>query len=59
MYCMNSTQAAKYIGIGVNRIRELAKAKEIPAIRTGKQLRFYRPLLEEWAENKARNNEQI
>lgn len=59
MYCMNSEQAAEYIGIGVNKIRELAKKGEIPAARTGKNLRFYKPLLEEWVEKKARKGEQI
>lgn len=58
-FCMNSKEAAAYIGIGVNRIVELAKKGEIPAARSGKNLKFYRPLLEEWAMKKAREGEQL
>ena len=59
MYSMNTEQAAEYIGIGVNRLRKLAKAGEIPAARHGRRLVFYRPQLEEYAEKKARNGEQL
>lgn len=59
MFAMNSEQAAEYIGIGVNKIRKLAKEGQIPVARTGKNLIFYRTLLEEWAEKKARNGEKI
>ena len=59
MYAMNSEQAAAYIGIGINRLRKLAKEGEIPAARVGKNLRFYKPQLEEYAERKAKNGEEL
>ena len=59
MYAMNTEQAAAYIGVGVNRLRELAKKKEIPSAKVGKNLRFFRPQLEEYAEKKARDHEQL
>lgn len=58
-YCMNSVEAAAYIGIGINRLRELAKQGKIPAAKSGKNLKFYRPQLEEYAERKAKNGEQL
>lgn len=58
-FCMNAEEAAAHIGIGVNRLRELAKKGEIPVARSGKNLKFYKPLLEEWAMKKAQNREQL
>ena len=56
---MNSEEAAEYIGTGVNHLRELAKRGEIPAARSGKNLKFYKPLLEEYALKKAKSGEQL
>lgn len=58
-FCMNSEEAAEYIGTGVNHLRELARKGEIPAARSGKNLKFYKPLLEEYALKKAKSGEQL
>ena len=58
-FCMNTEQAAEYIGIGANRLRELAKKGEIPAAKNGRHFRFYKPLLEEYAVKQAREGKQL
>ena len=58
-YILTTQEAAGYVGIGINRIRELVKTGEIPAARSGRNFKIPRPLLEEWIEEKARKGEQI
>ena len=58
-YILTTQEAAEYVGIGINRIRELVKTGEIPAARSGRNYKIPRPLLEEWILEKARNGEQI
>jgi excisionase family DNA binding protein len=58
-YILTTQEAAEYVGIGINRIRELVKSGEIPAARSGRNFKIPRPLLEEWILEKARNGEQI
>ena len=58
-YILTTQEAAEYVGIGINRIRELVKTGEIPAARSGRNFKIPRPLLEEWILEKARNGEQI
>lgn len=58
-YILTTQEAAEYVGIGINRIRELVKSGEIPAARSGRNFKIPRPLLEEWILEKARKGEQI
>ena len=58
-FCMNTVEASEYIGIGVNHLRELVKKGEIPYAKSGKNLKFYKPLLEEWALKKAQNGAKL
>lgn len=58
-YILTTQEAAEYVGIGINRIRELVKSGEIPAARSGRNFKIPRPLLEEWILEKAKNGEQI
>lgn len=58
-YILTTQEAAEYVGIGINRIRELVKSGEIPAARSGRNFKIPRPLLEEWIEEEARKGEQI
>ena len=58
-YILTTQEAAEYVGIGINRIRELVKTGEIPAARSGRNFKIPRPLLEEWIEEKARKGERI
>ena len=52
-------EAAEYLGLGENRIRQLVKNGEIPAARSGRNYKIPRPLLEEWIVEKAEKGEQI
>lgn len=52
-------EAAEYLGMGENRIRQLVKEGKIPAAKSGRNFKIPRPLLEEWILEKARNGEQI
>jgi len=58
-FTLTPKEAAEYIGMGENRIRQLAKYGEIPAAKSGRNFLIPRPLLEEWILEKARNGEQI
>ena len=58
-YILTTQEAAEYVGIGINRIRELVKSGEIPAARSGRNFKIPRPLLEEWIVEKAEKGEQI
>lgn len=58
-FTLTPKEAAEYIGMGENRIRQLAKNGEIPAAKSGRNFKIPRPLLEEWILEKARNGEQI
>ena len=58
-FTLTPKEAAEYIGMGENRIRQLVKSGEIPAARSGRNFKIPRPLLEEWILEKARNGEQI
>lgn len=52
-------EAAEYLGVGENRIRQLVKDGKIPAARSGRNFKIPRPLLEEWIVEKAEKGERI
>ena len=58
-FTLTSKEAAAYIGIGENKIRELVKAGELAATTNGKGYIIPRPLIEEWVMDKARRGEKI
>lgn len=58
-YVMTPAEAAEYVAIGENKIRDLIHAGEIPAVNTGKGWRIPVPLLEQWIEEKAKGREKI
>lgn len=58
-FTLTSKEAAAYIGIGENKIRELIKAGEIAATTNGHGYIIPRPLLEEWILGKAKKGAKI
>ena len=56
---LSAKEAAEYIGVGENLIRQLVKEGEIPAARSGRNYKIPRPLLEEWIVDKARKGAKI
>ena len=56
---LSAKEAAEYIGVGENLIRQLVKEGEIPAARSGRNYKIPRPLLEEWIVNKAKEGARI
>ena len=58
-FVLNTKEAAEYIGVGENQIRQLVKNGKIPAARSGRNYKIPRPLLEAWIVEKAEKGEQI
>ena len=58
-FVLSAKEAAEYIGVGENLIRQLVKEGEIPAARSGRNYKIPRPLLEEWIVNKAKEGARI
>lgn len=58
-YVLTPAEAAEYVAIGENKIRELIHAGEIPAVYTGKGWRIPKPLLEDWINQKAKGGEHV
>jgi excisionase family DNA binding protein len=46
---MNATEAARYLGTHVETVRRLARSKQIPSFKVGKDWRFRRNVLQKWA----------
>ncbi len=45
---VNTAQAAEMLGVGVQKLRQMSLAGEIPAYRWGKNYRFFRDELIAW-----------
>lgn len=58
-FVLNSKEASEYIGIGINRIRELCASGDIKAARSGKNWKIPKPMLERYVMEKAERGEEI
>ena len=58
-FVLTPKEAAAYIGISENRIRELCAAGEIKAARSGRCWKIPRPLLETYVIHKAERGESL
>ena len=50
---IKTAEAAALSGIGINRLRELARRPEFPAFRDGRKILIYKELFEEWLKQQA------
>lgn len=50
---LKPAEAAALSGIGINKIRELAKAPSFPAFRDGRKILIYKDLFLEWLKQQA------
>lgn len=58
-FVLSPKEAAAYIGIGENLIREKCAAGEIKALKSGRNWKIPIPMLELYAMEKAEKGEQI
>lgn len=49
-HCMNAEEVATYLGLGINRIYELAYARSLPHRKSGNRFIFRRQDVIEWEE---------
>ncbi len=50
---LSTKEAATLSGIGINRMRELARRPEFPAFRDGRKILIYKDLFLEWLKQQA------
>ena len=58
-FVFSTTEAAEYIGVGVNKIRALWSEGKIKAVRSGKNWKIPRPMLERYILECAEKGEEI
>lgn len=58
-FVLTPKEAAAYIGISENRIRELCAAKEIKAAKSGRCWKIPRPIIEGYVMPKAEKGEEL
>lgn len=45
---MNIEQCSVYLGFSIQRLRKMCHKKEIPYLKLGRTVRFYRPDITKW-----------
>lgn len=58
-FVLNSKEAAQYLSIGENKMRELCNSRQIKAFRSGKNWKIPKPMLERFVMEKAEKGEEI